>query len=221
VDGHHPYAALTFDSAGNRYCTTTYGPVSGYESDGAGTVFELTPSRNGRWTESVLFTFCPGNDCSSGLNPFSNLVLDSTGNLYGTTKSGGAPYGPGTVFELSRGKNDQWSVKVLYDFCSPYSCQDGNAPFAGVIFDAHGNLWGTTSAGTTSYSYCGGAGCGIVFKLVLAKNGTWTERVVHSFRGDDGGIPYAGLVFDSSGNLYGTTTSGGADGNGTVFEIRP
>jgi uncharacterized repeat protein (TIGR03803 family) len=219
VDGHNPYAGLIFDSVGNLYGTTAYGPVSGYYYDGPGTVFELTPTGNGQWIEAVLFTFCPRNDCSSGENPFSNLILDSAGNLYGTTEYEGVMYGNGTVFELSPGKNGQWTEKVLYTFCPNGSCQDGRYPFAGVIFDVHGNLWGTTSAGTTSGSYCGGPGCGIVFKLVPGENGTWTERIVHSFRGDEGGIPYAGLVSDTSGNLYGTTTSGGGYGNGTVFEI--
>lgn len=103
----------------------------------------------------------------------------------------------------------------------PYSCQDGNTPYAGVIFDTHGNLWGTTTAGTISDAYCGGSGCGIVFELVPGNHGTWTEQVVHSFNGEDGGIPYAGLAFDNSGNLCGTASTGGAYGNGTVFEITP
>jgi uncharacterized repeat protein (TIGR03803 family) len=221
VDGGHPYASLIFDSAGNLYGATPYGPVYEYYYDGPGTVFKLTPNGDGQWTEAVLFTFCPGNDCSSGQSPFSNLILDSAGNLYGTTQYGGANYGSGTVFELSPGKNGQWTGKVLYTFCRYGYCQDGSYPFAGVIFDVRGNLWGTTSGGTTSGSYCGGPGCGIVFKLLPGKDGTWAEQVVHSFRGDDGGIPYAGLISDDSGNFCGTTTSGGAYGDGTVFKIKP
>jgi len=220
LDGHHPYASLIFDLSGNLYGTTAYGPVYGYFYDGPGTVFKLAPTGNGQWTETVLFTFCPGNDCSGGYCPFGNLIVDASSKLYGTTIYGGADYGNGTVFELSPGANGQWSEKALYTFCSSYSCQDGNAPYAGVVFDAYGNLYGTTTAGTTNGSYCGGPGCGIVFKLAPG-NGTWTEQVAHSFRGQDGGIPYAGLVSDNSGSLYGTTTSGGAYGNGTVFEITP
>jgi len=221
VDGHQPYAGLVFDSAGNLYGTTAYGPTYGYFNNGPGTVFKLAPQGNGQWQEKLLFTFCPGNDCSGGANPFSNLIFDSKGNLYGTTDSGGSMYGDGTVFELSPGAKGQWTEKALYAFCSPYSCQDGNTPYAGVIFDTHGNLWGTTTAGTISDAYCGGSGCGIVFELVPGNHGTWTEQVVHSFNGEDGGIPYAGLAFDNSGNLCSTTSTGGAYGNGTVFEITP
>ncbi len=220
VDGHQPYGGLILDSEGNLYGTTAYGPVYGYWYDGPGTVFELSPNGNGQWTETVLFTFCPGNDCSGGACPFSNLIFDASGNIYGTAAFDGFPYGMGTVFELSPGANGQWTEKALYTFCSPDSCQDGNTPYAGVTFDADGNLYGTTTAGTTNQSYCGGPGCGIVFKLVPG-NGAWTEQVVRSFSGEDGGIPYAGLVSDRSGNLCGTTTSGGAYGNGTVFEITP
>lgn len=221
VDGHNPYASLIFDSAGNLYGTTVYGPISEYFYDGPGTVFQLTPNGSGQWTEAVLFTFCPGNICAGGENPYSNLIFDAAGRLYGTTQYEGVNYGHGTVFELSPHKNGQWTEKALYTFCISGSCQDGSYPVGGVIFDAHGNLWGTTSGGTTSNAYCGGPGCGIVFKLVPGKDHIWTERVVHSFRGDEGGIPYAGLVSDGAGNLYGTTTSGGAYGDGTVFEIIP
>jgi uncharacterized repeat protein (TIGR03803 family) len=80
---------------------------------------------------------------------------------------------------------------------------------------------GTTYQGTTSGSYCDGFGCGIVFQLQPGANGTWTEKVLHSFHGEDGGLPYAGVIFDSAGNLYGTTNGGAAYGNGTVFEIMP
>ena len=220
VDGLHPYAGLIFDSSGNLYGTTAYGPIFGSWYNGPGTLFELAPNGNGQWTETILFTFCPNYDCAGGENPFGSVIFDSSGNLYGTTASGGSNYGNGAVFELSPGANGQWNEKALYAFCSPDSCQDGDAPYGGVIFNAEGYLYGTTTTGTTNEGYCGGPGCGTVFKLVPG-NGTWTEHVVHSFRGEGGAIPYAGLVSDSSGNLYGTTTSGGAYGNGIVFEITP
>jgi hypothetical protein len=88
-----------------------------------------------------------------------------------------------------------------------------------VIFDGSGNLYGTTYQGTTSNSYCGGFGCGIALQLTPAANGTWSERVLFSFNGEDGGMPYAGLILDSAGNLYGATNGGGTYGNGVVFEV--
>jgi uncharacterized repeat protein (TIGR03803 family) len=170
---------------------------------------QLTLNADGKWTEKVLHNFGKGDD---GGTPDSSLILDAAGNLYGTTYSGGIGYG--TVFQLTPGADGKWTEKVLYRFCSISDCTDGENPYAGLIFDA-GNLYGTTVVG-------GAAGDGVVFKLTPSANGKWTEKVLHTFgEGKDGVNPVGGLIFDSTGNLYGTTENGGSTGNGTVFEITP
>jgi uncharacterized repeat protein (TIGR03803 family) len=161
-------------------------------------------------TETVLYRFCPLPPCDDGAAPVGSLVLDSSGNLYGTTISGGA-YENGTVFELSPSDNG-WTETVLYSFCALSQCQDGARPTSSLVFDSRGNLYGTASVGGAFHE-------GVVFELSPTNNG-WTERVIHTFNDSgDGSQPIAGVVFDSTGNLYGTTLSGGAYRNGTVFEL--
>ena len=206
MDGENPYAGLIFDAAGNLYGMTGRGGTSRY-----GTVFELTPAAGGTWTEKVLWRFSAGTD---GGYPYGDLILDGAGNLYGTTSVGGT-YGNGTVFELTPAAGGTWTEKVLYSF----NYTDGAIPRAGLIFDGAGNLYGTTSGGGTSQY-------GTVFELTPAAGGTWTEKVLWSFgSGTDGATPYAGLIFDPAGNLYGTTLQGGTHGGtgrgGTVFELTP
>lgn len=214
IDGHHPIAGVIFDAAGSLYGTTAYGPTSGYDNEGLGIVFQLVPDTNGTWGEKLLYSF------NSGGNPYAGLILDAAGNLYGTTLYGGSGDSfLGNVFQLTPDGKDGWSESALYNFCAArYNCNDGTYPYAGVIFDASGNLYGTTYQGGASGSNCD---CGIVFQLVRGENGTWTENLLYSFNGQDGGLPLAGLVLDSAGNLYGTTNGGGAYGNGSVFEITP
>jgi uncharacterized repeat protein (TIGR03803 family) len=217
TDGHNPFAGVIFDAAGNLYGTTAYGPTSGYFNNGPGTVFQLTPGKNGRWIEKVLHTFS-GPD---GYDPYAGLIIDAADNLYGTTVYGGSSAADGNVFQLTPDGKGKWTESDLYDFCvARYNCNDGIYPYASVIRDASGNLYGTTYEGTNSGSDCAAYGCGTVFQLMPA-NGTWTEKILYSFHGEDGGLPYAGLISDSAGNLYGTTTGGGTYGNGTVFEITP
>jgi uncharacterized repeat protein (TIGR03803 family) len=202
TDGFAPYSGLVFDAAGNLYGTAYYGGAYS-----RGTVFELSPQAGGGWTEQVLHSFGNGTDASA---PFSGLTFDTAGNLYGTTEIGGAD-SAGTVYELSPQAGGGWTEKVLYSFAN--NGTDGTVPKAGVIFDATGNLYGTTSAGGT-YTL------GILFELTPAGGGTWTERVLHSFgNGTDGANPYAKLIFDTAGNLYGTTYQGGSYGGGTVFRF--
>jgi uncharacterized repeat protein (TIGR03803 family) len=204
ADGSSPRAGLIFDAAGNLYGTTYNGGTSF-----AGTVFELTPAGGGTWTEKVLLSF--GNDVD-GSNPQGELIFDGAGNLYATTKNGGGPNDAGTVFELTPGAGGTWTEKVLWSFGTG---TDGSDPFGGLIFDAAGNLYGTTSLGGTSHS-------GIAFELTPAGGGTWTEKVLHTFgSGTDGVNPQAGLTFDGAGNLYGTTNGGGTYNHGTVFELMP
>jgi uncharacterized repeat protein (TIGR03803 family) len=188
---------LVADRAGNLY-----GPVG--TADYHGSIFKLTPQPSGSWSESIIYTF---KRAEVGSNP---LILDGVGNLYGTTYSGGT--GSGSVFELTPRPSGMWSMKVLYEFCSQKHCIDGGLPRSGMIFDEAGNLYGTTMFG-------GGSGCGVVFQLSPNGDGSWTETVLHTFDRIDGAEPFGGLTFDRSGNLYGTTTSGGAYNYGTVFEL--
>jgi len=207
-DGAYPYAGLIFDAVGNLYGTTEYGGTYSKCYGGCGTVFVLTPAAGGGWTETVLLSF---ND-HGGAYPAASLILDASGNLYGTTYEGGA-FGVGTAFELTPQTGGGWKEKVLHDFNN--NGKDGYYPEAGLIFDATGNLYGTT--------YGGGAdNVGAVFRLTRKASGGWAEKILHDFNdnGKDGAYPAAGLIVDASGNLYGTTY-GGAFGLGTAFELTP
>ena len=197
-DGDNPFAGLVRDSAGNLYGTTITGGTNG-----AGTVFKVDTTGK----ETVLYSFC-SNACQDGEIPYSALIRDNAGNLYGTTLAGGM-FGSGTVFKL-----DSTGVEtVLYNFCSQSGCTDGSQPYAGLVRDAAGDLYGTT--------YGGGANqAGTVFEV----DKTGKETVLYSFCSlpgcADGGLPYAGLARDNAGNLYGTT-SNFAEAYGTVFKIAP
>jgi uncharacterized repeat protein (TIGR03803 family) len=196
TDGAGPYGVLIIDKAGNLYGTTTAGG-----SADAGTVFEVSGN-----AETVLYSFAGG---ANGADPIAGLVEDAAGNLYGTTSQGGTN-GNGTVFELAipKTKGAPWTQSVLYSFGAG---TDGSVPIGGVNFDSAGNLYGTTSSG-------GAYGYGIVFQLVPGAR--WTENILHSFQnGNDGSVPYAGLIADKSGNFYGAATQGGANGGGTVYEL--
>jgi uncharacterized repeat protein (TIGR03803 family) len=214
-------ASLVRDDEGNIYGTTTFG---GSASLAAGTVFKLAPPAQpgGTWTETVLHSFCSAN-CTDGNTPYVGVIRDKQGNLYGTTAGGGTgcpDYGGcGVVFKLDRKGNET----VLYSFCPTgeyFNCTDGNSPNA-VIQDAAGNLYGTT--------FYGGAGLGVVFKLAppAQEGGAWTESVLYSFTGGaDGGLPYASVIQDAAGNLYGTTSVGGDQCSllgtcGVVFKLAP
>jgi uncharacterized repeat protein (TIGR03803 family) len=164
-------------------------------------------------TETLLYSFCAQSSCTDGNQPYGSVVADTSGaHLYGTTYYGGTN-NAGTVYELAN-SGGTWTQTVLYSFLGS-SNSDGSNPFAGLIMDASGNLYGTT--------YTGGASSqGTVFEL--AKSGsTWKETVLHTFDnigGDDGSYPYGKLVSDAAGNLYGTTLQGGKFGGGIVFELK-
>jgi uncharacterized repeat protein (TIGR03803 family) len=195
-DGATPWGQLLRVKGGAIYGTTTAGGTSD-----AGTVFEIKGK-----TETVLYSFAGGAD---GATPLAGLVEDAAGNLYGTTSAGGAN-GNGTVFELIAPKitGGAWTKAVLYSFGTG---TDGATPFGGVIFDSAGNLYGTTSAG-------GAYGYGTIFQLVAANS--WTEKILHNFQdGDDGAVPYAGLIANKSGDFYGAATEGGSNEGGTVYEL--
>lgn len=194
TDGGYPYDNLILDSANNLYGTTYWGGTSAE----AGVVFKVAPTGK----ETVLYKFTGGDD---GGNPWSSLVRDSAGNLYGTTFSGGKA-GYGVVFKLDTSGTET----VLHSF---QGGNDGENPVAGLTMDASGNLFGTTFYGGTS-------GLGTVFEV--DSNGV--ESVLYSFTGGkDGGNPWGGVIEDGSGNLYGTTEYGGSSGYGfgTAFKLTP
>jgi uncharacterized repeat protein (TIGR03803 family) len=190
-DGAYPNPVI-LDAAGNLYGTTT----NGGGAANAGVVFKVDPAGH----ESVLYTFSGGRD---GANSSAALIRDSAGNLYGTTSSGGGAASAGVVFKVDAAGSET----VLYTFTGG---ADGGSPTAGVIRDAAGNLYGTTSGG-------GAPGLGVVFKLDPSGN----ETVLHAFtRGPYGDQPdLAGVIRDSDGNLYGTTAFNGAGGQGTVYKL--
>lgn len=194
-DGAHPYAGLMADKTANLLGTTEVGGASGY-----GTVFQLAPDG----TKTILHSFAGGSD---GIDPYSGVIVDKDGNLYGTTYQGGA-HGDGTVYEISSGGTET----VLYAF-DDEGGSDGADPYAGLVMDGDGNLYGTTTVG-------GAHGQGSVFKIAAGAG----ETVLYSFNdsdANDGADPYAPLIMDRKGNLYGTTSEGGAHGQGTVFKIAP
>jgi uncharacterized repeat protein (TIGR03803 family) len=220
-DGVGPEAGLIFGSKGALYGTT----AGGGGASNCGTVFKLKPPAAGQtlWTEKVLYSFAGTGD---GCLPASGrLIFDSEGALYGTTRGTTNVIGAasGTVFKLAPPAAGQtkWTETVLYRF---QGGSDGSQPFAGVIFDSKGALYGTTGAGGGGAS-CGN-GCGTVFKLKPPAAGLtqWTEKVLLRFQGTfggDGESPQGGVVFDTTGALYGTTAAGGAIGLGTVFKLKP
>jgi len=226
LDGQYPEAGLVFDSSGNLYGTTVTGGGNfcPFNSGGCGTVFELSPPKTpgAFWSETVLYAFCSvlqENVCLDGAAPVSQVVLDSSGNVIGTTSTGGSGHDVGgTVFKLTR-RPDGWTESVLYSFCSLGQgeiCPDGSQPMAGVTFDKVGNLYGTTQSGGSPSSH----GEGTAFKLSQGASG-WTETVLYSPRGSglSGGGPDATVSFDSLGNLYSTFSAGGAGLGGGVFKL--
>ncbi len=226
-DGANPQASLIRDKAGNLYGTAAYGGTS---ASAGGTVFKLSPPAAGKtaWTETVLVNF----DGTNGQAPFGSLIADSARNLYGTTTAGGT-FDQGTVFKLSPppAGGKAWKETVLFSF----SGADGAQPSAGLLADAAGNLYGTTAGGGSDFgigtAYANGSGT--VFKLAPPAEGktAWTETVLFSFdltnaigQHPYGQNPFGGLIADSAGNLYGTTSIAGTRGNGyggTVFKVAP
>lgn len=216
-DGTDPVAGLIFDPSGNLYGTTALGGGSSVCASGCGSVYELTPTQNDAWIETLLYSFS-GQD---GFSPQSQLVFDQQGDLYGTTAAGGKvcaqqKQGCGLVFELTP-SGGTWIEKVIHLFHGP----DGAIPLAGVIFDSEGNLYGAAAAGGLIPCDIASAGCGTVFRLHRGAN-DWNIDVLHVFGGqmnNDGAAPVGRLIFDTHGKLYGSTNAGGV-GWGTVFQLR-
>lgn len=212
ANGDGPYyGALVQGANGNFYGTTTTGgdittSCSNGQGFDCGTIFELTPGGN----LTTIYTFCAQVNCADGLLPYSGLTLGRDGNFYGTTSLGGTLFGEGTIYKVT----PTGQLTTLYSFCSQLNCTDGSYPIAGLVQASNGNFYGTTMQGGT-YNQ------GVVFQI----SPTGTYKVLHSFCAQtnctDGTAPFAGLMQASNGALYGTTSSGGAHGAGTVFAITP
>ena len=224
-DGSLPFSGLTIDAKGNLYGTTDTGGTGEFAD---GTVFKLTPKAGGGFTFQTIHTFSQA--AGDGGNPAGSVVLDAAGNIYGTT-SHGQIGGCGIVYELSPTKSGGWKETILHKFRGN---EDGCNSSGFVIFDGAGNLFGATASGGGGVNniFCD-HGCGTVFELTRMANGKFTEKVIHKFTGEnaDGRNPLGGLVFDKSGNLWGTTQVGGESKSaacggvarlcGTVFELTP
>jgi len=206
ADGTSPQGALIADAAGNLYGTT-----HGGGSTNSGTAFELSPAAGSSYAQSVLYSFCQQANCADGTQPHDPLVMDSNGNLFGTTEQGGSN-NHGVVFKIQ--PNGARSTQtVLYTFCPTGTCSDGYDPLGGLSIDANGDLLGTTHWG------------GILFGTIFKIHDTG-ESVLYEFCQQsncaDGAGPFSGVVLDGSGNMYGTTITGGAgDGGGTIWEFKP
>jgi hypothetical protein len=212
-DGAAPYARIRFGSDGSLYGTTAFGgqgSCSNFGIGGCGTVFNLHPplticrSTFCPWIERVLYRFTGGID---GSLSYGEVTFDVQGHIFGTTFEGGA-FGAGTAYELVSSQGS-WTESVIQNFSGVPNAGD---PYAGLIFDSSGNLYGTTP-------YAGPAGFGSVYELTSSGQG-WTQQEIYGFQnGNDGGYAWGGLISDSTGNLYGTTNNAGIGGGGTVFKL--
>ncbi len=201
-DGSGPGARLTVDRSGNVYGMA---PTGG--AYGLGTIYKIRQVQGGAWTLKVIHAFTGGADGATGS---AGRMILRNGHLYGAATTGGT-YGSGVVFELTPRGVGEWDFRTIYSFRGQ---PDGSFPYGALLFDASGNIYGTT--------YYGGAnGIGAVYKLSRRPVGEWNENVLYSFQdGTDGNSPISNLVFDRVGNLYGTTSEGGL-GSGTIFQLSP
>ncbi len=219
-DGITPVAGLIEDANGNLYGTTISGGLlnaNNCNESGCGTVFELSPATGGGWVKTTLHRFTGNRD---GGAPTGALVMDESGNLFGTTENGGSQLcgtpGCGVVYELSPTSSSPWTLTVIYSFPDSSAGARPN----GLVRDASGNLYGSTTNGGTDW--------GVVYALSQS-SGSWVETVLHAFSNTDGSLPNSTLYMDGSGNLFGTTLQGGVltgncktfGGCGTVFELSP
>lgn len=223
----HPFtwagspSSITRDSAGDLY-----GTVAGTGNPGPPALFKLA-LEGGTWKATFPFIF---SLFSEGRQP-GGVIVDSSGNLYGTAELGGAASshcqdGCGVVYKLTPNADGTFSQTILHTFLLDADVMDGGYPNPGLLLDAQGNLYGTALAGGPTKKGCGGVGCGIVFKLSPESGGTWTETVLYSFTGGADGTSPAGIAFDASGNIYGVTDQGGSAcftgyTCGVVFKLAP
>lgn len=202
-DGIAPSSGVVFDGKGNLYGTTSVGGAYGY-----GIVYQLSPQQDGTWTETILHSFPNTLSTTDGSEPSGGVVIDSAGNLYGTTTLGGTN-GAGTIFELTPSSSG-WAETILYNFCSLPGCTDGGLPRTAPVLDPAGDLYGSTG------------GAGVAYELTPTPGG-WDESVLYTFCSQpqcwDGAGPGA-VVRDGAGNLYGPA-AGGSTGDGVVFAVTP
>ena len=205
-DGDSPVGGVVMDGAGNLYGNTAFGGATGN-----GAAYELLPS-NGGYKERLIYSF----NGSDGWEPSSGIVMDHSGNLYGTTTAGGDTIGCycGLVFELTKNSNRKWTENVLHSMAAT----DGGSPLGPVVFDGAGNLYAAAQSGGTFAQ-------GTIFMLTPTSTGPWNETILHQFDfqypdGKDGQSPYAGVIFNH-GRVFGTTLSGGIYDSGIVFRITP
>lgn len=232
--GVKPIGALIMDTAGNLYGTASEG---GHVNHAGGTVFELMPPAGGgnAWKIKILYYFCAHRNCADGAGPHagltyagaaSGLPYDGVSPLFGTTYNRGkfghnciGFEGCGVAYRLSF-DGAAWKEDVLYTFCSETRCQDGDQPSGELVMDGLGNLFGTTEGGGTGK--CESPQCGTVFEL-SDNGGVWQHTVLYSFCSQtnctDGWIPQSGVIIDAAGNLFGTTSIGGAARGGTLFKM--
>ncbi len=226
-DGGMPFAGLVRDSKGVFYGTTSQGGIAtngtcaSFNDTGCGVIFSLAPHAGG-WAENVIYAFEGSTD---GANPTAPLVFDHAGNLYGTANGTFVGGSNSAVFMLTPSSGGVWNESTIFTFATDGS-GTGTQPLGGVIFDAAGDLYGTTfyGSGTSSASIAPPklAGGGVVYQLTPSVSGPWTETVLHSFAGDpDGFQPGYGSLLLRAGALYGTTMLGGASNVGSAFSVTP
>src|SRR5207249_6604580 len=205
-DGSEPYKGVTLDAQGNLYGTAVAGG-SGSCEGGCGVVYKLTNS-GGTWTQTVLHAFTGGDD---GSGPGARVTVDPHGNVYGMTPTGGT-FGLGTIYQLHQRANGNYAFKVIHTFTGG---ADGSSGSAGKMVLRNGHLYGAATTG-------GAYGSGVVFELTPTQVGEWDFKTIYSFRGQpDGVFPYGALLFDRSGNIYGTTYYGGAYNICVVYPLIP
>jgi uncharacterized repeat protein (TIGR03803 family) len=212
-DGTSPAGGLVFDASGNLYGTDILGGADSLH----GTVFELLPTSNSGWNETTLYSFTGELD---GGWPYSGIVIDPKGNLYGTASEFGSgspacPNGCGTVFQLSPEAGGGWKFRRLYNFDG----DRGNDPEGRLTLDTEGNLYGTTEQGGIKCS--APLGCGVIYELSPGP-GSWSETILHDFTNEaDAARPMAGVILSSAGNLYGTAPGLQGFAPSVVFELNP
>lgn len=212
-NGGNPNGALILDGAGNLYGTTQLGGTA--KCCGRGVIYQLSPTAGG-WVETVLHRFTGGTD---GGEPLVGPVMDGSGNLFGTASLGGNSSNFGTIYKLTSNGSGGFHFQTIHTFIGGAK---GNTPVAPVIVDGAGNLYGTTLSGGSTKAFCTTVGCGIAFELAVTSAGGYAEKVLRIFQPTvDGSSPQAGLIFDTAGNLYGTTVGGGKGVLGSVFELSP
>ena len=219
TDGNQPFGAPVADAMGNYYGTTAQGGTKN-----SGTIYRMSYD-GAHWRYTRIHSFCAKTSCTDGSSPRNTLIIDTSGNLYGTTYAGGAA-DTGTVFRLSP-NGTGWTFKVLHSFCKLANCADGSHPessaltyqgaASGVAYDGTSPLFGVTTFG-------GAHNGGAVYKLTPdGTQTTWTEKAIYSFCSlascADGNLPYSGAIMDGMGNLFGATSIGGAFGHGVVYQI--